>query len=636
MVHSWEGALQEARDAGDRAFESGRNDDFESTIPVIEAALAAAPSDDHEARAELCFLLARSSSWVDVDRSAEISADAETEARLAGDPRSRMFASWAAHAFGVRGVDRLAERSRYIAETIDLAREVGDDRALFSALYTATVDAMTNLDRGAFDSALEDLRQLADVTRDEGRRAVCDVVDHGIAVAEMRWDEAATALVVAGGRDASDRIAERVPAITGLYVRDLGLLAGNAELRTVVEGADVAADPLPSQELVRAVLLSETGARDVARDIAVRYAGDSWAPLVDSPDPEPGLWAAAELAYVLGERDWAESLQCHLRALSGHAVTSYWLGGWMFGLATHSSGMMALLLDEPEEAVRSFGGAEREARSFAAPLHEHRARAMLAVALERLGETAGTGAIRRVVDDAACRTEVFTGASEPVSPSTRAPWERVSRATGLMAAAESVEDLVVRSVTTLVALVPSSAVRAAILDPDGRVGFTAGYPASAAFEVGDHWAAPVVPAGKATTERRGAAAVLVVGLDDRRVAIEVDATGAGGDAGAAVPMDSVLDVIGVHVRANAAGLSARRVPSDDAHSSVTSLAERFELTDREAEVTEHLRRGLSTKRLAQVLGISERTVQKHLQNIYRKLGVTCRTAALVRLQGSFE
>lgn len=51
------------------------------------------------------------------------------------------------------------------------------------------------------------------------------------------------------------------------------------------------------------------------------------------------------------------------------------------------------------------------------------------------------------------------------------------------------------------------------------------------------------------------------------------------------------------------------------------------LTMREREVLGFLTNGDSTKELAQKLRVSSRTVQKHLQRIYAKLGVKGRTAA---------
>ena len=51
------------------------------------------------------------------------------------------------------------------------------------------------------------------------------------------------------------------------------------------------------------------------------------------------------------------------------------------------------------------------------------------------------------------------------------------------------------------------------------------------------------------------------------------------------------------------------------------------LTEREREVLGLLTNGDRSKDLARQLGISHRTIQKHLQRIYAKLGVDGRTAA---------
>ena len=54
------------------------------------------------------------------------------------------------------------------------------------------------------------------------------------------------------------------------------------------------------------------------------------------------------------------------------------------------------------------------------------------------------------------------------------------------------------------------------------------------------------------------------------------------------------------------------------------------LTVREREVLDWLGGGKTDKDIAAILTISPRTVQKHLQRIYEKLGVETRTAAVVR------
>lgn len=54
------------------------------------------------------------------------------------------------------------------------------------------------------------------------------------------------------------------------------------------------------------------------------------------------------------------------------------------------------------------------------------------------------------------------------------------------------------------------------------------------------------------------------------------------------------------------------------------------LTPRESEVLDWLGGGKTDRDIATILGISPRTVHKHLQRIYEKLGVETRTAAVVR------
>jgi DNA-binding CsgD family transcriptional regulator len=54
------------------------------------------------------------------------------------------------------------------------------------------------------------------------------------------------------------------------------------------------------------------------------------------------------------------------------------------------------------------------------------------------------------------------------------------------------------------------------------------------------------------------------------------------------------------------------------------------VTPREREVLAWLAAGKTDKDIGTILGMSPRTVQKHLQHIYEKLGVETRTSAVVR------
>ena len=55
-----------------------------------------------------------------------------------------------------------------------------------------------------------------------------------------------------------------------------------------------------------------------------------------------------------------------------------------------------------------------------------------------------------------------------------------------------------------------------------------------------------------------------------------------------------------------------------------------QLTARETEILDHISRGLSTKEIAALLNLSDRTIGSHLRNIYDKLQVHSRAAAVAR------
>jgi DNA-binding NarL/FixJ family response regulator len=53
------------------------------------------------------------------------------------------------------------------------------------------------------------------------------------------------------------------------------------------------------------------------------------------------------------------------------------------------------------------------------------------------------------------------------------------------------------------------------------------------------------------------------------------------------------------------------------------------LTARETDVIRLLARGLQTKQIGRALGISIKTADNHIQNVYSKIGVSTRAAAAV-------
>ena len=60
------------------------------------------------------------------------------------------------------------------------------------------------------------------------------------------------------------------------------------------------------------------------------------------------------------------------------------------------------------------------------------------------------------------------------------------------------------------------------------------------------------------------------------------------------------------------------------------LRQHFRLTTRESEVLEWIAKGKSNRDIGEILGLSARTVNKHLEQIYVKLGVENRASAAVK------
>jgi DNA-binding CsgD family transcriptional regulator len=63
----------------------------------------------------------------------------------------------------------------------------------------------------------------------------------------------------------------------------------------------------------------------------------------------------------------------------------------------------------------------------------------------------------------------------------------------------------------------------------------------------------------------------------------------------------------------------------------TSPFESFDLTKREVEVFHWVVRGKTNPEIAVILAVSPRTVQKHLEHVFKKLGVETRGAATLAL-----
>ena len=70
-----------------------------------------------------------------------------------------------------------------------------------------------------------------------------------------------------------------------------------------------------------------------------------------------------------------------------------------------------------------------------------------------------------------------------------------------------------------------------------------------------------------------------------------------------------------------------RLANDSGADTPTEFSSELGLTTREGEVLSWLSKGKTNRDIAQILGLSPRTVDKHLEQIYSKLGVENRTAA---------
>ena len=66
------------------------------------------------------------------------------------------------------------------------------------------------------------------------------------------------------------------------------------------------------------------------------------------------------------------------------------------------------------------------------------------------------------------------------------------------------------------------------------------------------------------------------------------------------------------------------------------IVESQELTPREQEVLAWVARGKTNAEVAQILWLAPSTVRKHLENVYVKLGVSTRTAAVARVFGTTD
>lgn len=96
--------------------------------------------------------------------------------------------------------------------------------------------------------------------------------------------------------------------------------------------------------------------------------------------------------------------------------------------------------------------------------------------------------------------------------------------------------------------------------------------------------------------------------------------------------EQVVARVGAHLKTARSLRAARQAPPASAplrddKQLQTLLCERFQLTGREVEVLHWVACGKTNRDIGDILGLSPRTVNKHLEHVYVKLGVETRTAA---------
>lgn len=95
--------------------------------------------------------------------------------------------------------------------------------------------------------------------------------------------------------------------------------------------------------------------------------------------------------------------------------------------------------------------------------------------------------------------------------------------------------------------------------------------------------------------------------------------------------DEVLARVAAHLRTARELQAARSTPASrpqlTGEQKLEALSSRYQLTSREVEVLHWVACGKTNRDIGDILGLSPRTVNKHLEHVYVKLGVETRTAA---------
>lgn len=136
---------------------------------------------------------------------------------------------------------------------------------------------------------------------------------------------------------------------------------------------------------------------------------------------------------------------------------------------------------------------------------------------------------------------------------------------------------------------------------------------------------------KANTELEVIPVLFMTALTESEHVLEGFAAGGIDYVTKPIHTEQVLARVAAHLRTarnlQSARLNAAAVAPPVEGQVQAKLSERFQLTSREIEVLHWVACGKTNKDIGDILGLSPRTVNKHLEHVYVKLGVETRTAA---------
>ncbi len=124
-------------------------------------------------------------------------------------------------------------------------------------------------------------------------------------------------------------------------------------------------------------------------------------------------------------------------------------------------------------------------------------------------------------------------------------------------------------------------------------------------------------------------------IDDLGIADAIEAVAADGEGPLEVEIPGAPPILLAPVGSAGPGERLYRLARSEA-GEADLLKSSFGLTAREAEVLLWIGRGKTNKDIGEILGLSPRTVNKHLEQIYAKLGVENRSSAALKAAGALR